>query len=105
MGNTGDALPEKGTGKRLCVCVCVCMCKECVLVYSLCSPVCSALLPAPESFISLIRFIVLAEMASGDLALLEFVYRSDRVSQRNGRKWGKASSEQRNGSWTSLTNG
>lgn len=42
-----------------------------------------------ESFISLIRFIVVAAMANGDLALLEFVYRSDRVSQRNGRKRGE----------------
>lgn len=65
------------------------MCKECVLVYNLHSRVCSALQPAPESFISLIRSIVVATMASGDLALLEFVYRSDRVSQRNGRKGGR----------------
>lgn len=63
--------------------------RECVLVYNLHSPVCSTLQPALESFISLIRSIVVATMASGDLALLEFVYRSDRVSQRNGRKGGR----------------
>lgn len=48
---------------------------------------------------------MVAAMAGGDLALLEFVYRSDRVSQSNGRKRGKASSEQRDGSWTSMTDG
>lgn len=50
---------------------------------------CGALQPALESFISPIRFIVVAAMASGDLALLEFVYHSDRVSQRNERKGGR----------------
>lgn len=44
-------------------------------------------------------------MAGGDLVLLEFVYRSVGVSQRNRRKGGKVSSEQRTGSWASLTNG
>ncbi len=58
-------------------------------MYNLHSPVCSTPQPALESFISLIRSIVVAAMASGDLALSEFVYRSDRVSQRNGRKGGR----------------
>ena len=57
----------------------------------MCSPGARLCSRPAESFISLIRFIVVAAMASGDLALLEFVYRSDRVSQRNGREKGKGS--------------
>lgn len=63
--------------------MCACMC-SCALAVVSC--LCSSLQPFAESFISLIRFIVVAEIASGDLVLFEFVYRSAGVSQRNRSK-------------------
>lgn len=88
-------LKKKWGEKTVCVwfclfaCECVCACKECVCMYKLISPVCLCMPPPLESFISLIRLIVVAAMASRDLALLEFVYRSDRVGQRNERTGGR----------------
>lgn len=81
--NTGNTLPENERKRRKTGKVCVCVCPWALAAVSC---LCSSLQPFAESFVSLIRFIVVAEIAGGDLVLFEFVYRWAGVSQRNGRK-------------------